>query len=113
MPRLSFRGITVEQLCAISGPLVAELAAICECGTDNFTLECVQAVAVSDGKPVAAFPFVEAAWFERGAAVRQRFTDAVFRHVKGTGVTELEVAFVTYRPAAYYLDEGRPCEEER
>ncbi|MCD1261067.1 DUF1904 family protein [Paenibacillus athensensis] len=112
MPRLSFRGITVEQLCAVSEPLVAELAAICECGTDNFTLECIQAVAVSEGKTVAAFPFVEVGWFERGASVRQRFANAVFRHVKGTGVADMEVAFVTYRPSAYYMDEDQPCGEE-
>ncbi|OAK08768.1 hypothetical protein A6278_25710 [Bacillus wiedmannii] len=39
MPHVVFRGITTEQLKRISKPLVEELAEICECGTDNFTLE--------------------------------------------------------------------------
>lgn len=50
MPQLIFRGIPAEGIRAISVPLVEEMAEICQCGTDNFTLECLHVTAIFDGK---------------------------------------------------------------
>jgi len=109
MPRISVRGLTVEQVCGISESLVAELADICGCGTDNFTLECVQHTAVFAGKIVEAYPFVEVAWFERGQDVRDKVARSITEHVHGLGIVELEVAFTTYAENAYYIN-GVSCD---
>ncbi|PET08395.1 hypothetical protein CN505_04960, partial [Bacillus cereus] len=56
MPHVVFRGITTKQLKRISTPLVKELAGICECGTDNFTLELPSSTFVFNGEEIEAFP---------------------------------------------------------
>ena len=73
MPHVVFRGITTEQLKSISKPLVEELAHICECGTDNFTLELPSSTFVFNGEEIEAFPLIEVKWFERGQEIRDRF----------------------------------------
>lgn len=110
MPQLTIRGISVQTIKAISGPLVEELASICECGTDNFTLDCLAVTSVFGGETVETYPFIEVAWFERGGVVRYRFAEAVTRHVRLAGVTDVEVAFKVYREDAYYVS-GVPCRE--
>ncbi|MBP1963741.1 DUF1904 family protein [Paenibacillus aceris] len=102
MPRLTFRGVTVEQVCEISESLVEQLAAVCGCDIDNFTLECVQHAAIFGGKVVPAYPFVEVAWFERGDEVRDGVALSITAHVLGLGLPEVEVAFTTYSKDAYY-----------
>lgn len=109
MPHLLIRGIKPEQICDISALLVEELAAICECGTDNFTLECLATVGVFGGKIVPSFPFVEVAWFERGTMVRDRFAETVTRHVLSLGLPEVEIAFTTYTEDSYYIN-GKSCQ---
>ncbi|MCC3376887.1 DUF1904 family protein [Cohnella sp. REN36] len=104
MPHLLFRGVTPEQIRAVSGPLADELAEICECPADEMMLECLHTTAWSGGEVVPSFPFVEVAWFDRGPEKRGRFARAVDRHLRGLGIPELEVAFRTYRPAAYYAN---------
>lgn len=110
MPHLIVRGVSVEQMKAISTPLVEELAAICDCGTDNFTIECLTTTAIFAGQIVDSFPFIEVAWFERGLQTRDRFALALSRHVLSTGIKEIEVAFKTYREDSYYLN-GERCFE--
>ncbi|MGO0059263.1 DUF1904 family protein [Brevibacillus fluminis] len=110
MPHLLVRGVSVEQMKQISAPLVEELAAICQCGTDNFTIDVLSTTAVFAGSVVESFPFIEVAWFERGLETRDRFAHALSRHVRGTGVAEIEVAFKTYREDSYYLN-GERCFE--
>jgi len=108
MPQLIVRGIEAEQMCKISTSLVEELASVCECGTDNFVIDCVQTASVFNGNIVETYPFIEVAWFERGQAVRDRFAKAVAEHVKALGVPEVEIAFKTYREDSYYLN-GERC----
>jgi hypothetical protein len=110
MPQLTVRGINHQTMAAVSKQLVEELAAICECGTDNFTLDCIQVTSVWDGAVVETYPFIEVAWFERGREVRDRFAESVFRHVRSAGIAEVEVAFKVYREEGYYVN-GLPCGE--
>ncbi|MBE1444675.1 DUF1904 family protein [Paenibacillus sp. OAS669] len=108
MPQLIVRGITAEQMCKISTSLVEELAAVCECGTDNFTIDCLHTTSVYNGSLVDTYPFIEVAWFERGLQVRDRFAKAVADHVRALGIPEVEIAFTTYREDSYYLN-GERC----
>jgi hypothetical protein len=102
MPRITIRGLSAEQVCKISESLVEQLAVICGCESDNFTLECVQHTAIFGGEIVQAYPFVEVAWFERGEEVRNQVALTLTNHVLGLGIPEVEVAFTTYSKDAYY-----------
>ncbi len=108
MPHIIVRGIKAEQMCEISTALVDELAAICDCGTDNFMIECLQTTSVFAGKIVETYPFIEVAWFERGLETRDLFAKALAKHVLSLGVKEVEIAFKTYREDSYYVN-GERC----
>ncbi|WP_050616178.1 DUF1904 family protein [Bacillus testis] len=110
MPQIRFRGISVEQIKEISKPLVEELAKLCECGTDNFTLECVHSTYIFDGQTTEMYPFIEVEWFERGRKVRDAFAGILTKHVLGLGMEEVEVAFNIYREEGYYMN-GESCAE--
>lgn len=108
MPRLVVRGISPELMIQISKPLIEELGEICQCGTDNFTIDCLAVTSVFGGEVVMTYPFIEVAWFERGPVIRDAFAQAVTRHVQSAGVTEIEIAFKVYEEPAYYIN-GESC----
>jgi hypothetical protein len=108
MPHLIIRGLSVEQVGAISGPLVDELALLCQCPADHFLLECLHTTAVLYGHVVSSYPFVEIAWFERGSELRDQFAKVVDEHVRSLGIPEVEIAFRAYREDAYYIN-GEPA----
>ncbi|MBL3758030.1 DUF1904 family protein [Bacillus cereus] len=108
MPHVVFRGITSEQLKHISKPLVEELAEICECGTDNFTLELPSSTFVFNGEEIEAFPLIEVKWFERGQEIRDRFAKAITTSVMDFGLPEVEVVFTVFTESAYYIN-GKHC----
>lgn len=110
MPHLLFRGVPAEQLQAVTPALADKLAAICECGTDNFTMACLHTTSVfgSQGQAnEAAFAFIEVGWFERGQQVRNSFAQAVTESVRRLGISEIEIVFHAYREDSYYIN-GEP-----
>ncbi len=114
MPHLLFRGVNPEQVRAISETLVAEMAAVCQCPEDYIMLECLHTTALFGGKVVPSYPFVEVAWFDRGAAVRDLAAACIDRHVRSLGVPELEIAFRNYEKESYYANGkslGEPAAE--
>jgi hypothetical protein len=108
MPQLTYRGIDNRTILAISGKLVEELSTICECGQDQFTLDCLNVTSVLDGKMAPTYPFIEVAWFDRGQTVRNLFAEALTRHIRSTGIPEVEIAFKVYPEDSYYVN-GEPC----
>ncbi|AJY75332.1 DUF1904 family protein [Paenibacillus beijingensis] len=110
MPQLTIRGIAPEQVIAISEAMVQQLADVCGCGTDNFTLDCLQTVSAMDGKRVDTYPFVEVAWFERGSQTRDLFAETIMKHFLTAGVREVEIAFKVYSQDGYYIN-GVRCDK--
>lgn len=109
MPQLLFRGVPAHQLRSISEALAEDLATICNCGTDNFTMECLNTTSVYGGVAEGeAFPFVEIGWFERGQAIRDKFAEVITKHLAQIDITESEIAFRTFREDSYYIN-GKPC----
>jgi hypothetical protein len=105
MPHLLFRGVPSERLKSVSAPLAAELAAICECGTDNFTMACLHTTSVfASDTDDAEFAFIEVGGFERGQQVRNRFAQTVTKYVSQLGLTEIEIVFHAYREDSYYIN---------
>ncbi|MGG7621217.1 DUF1904 family protein [Bacillus coreaensis] len=104
MPQLLIKGISVEQVKSISKPLVQELAELCACGTDNFTLEVINSTFVFDGEEVPGYPFIEVKWFDRGLEIQNEFANLITKQVHSLGIPEVEVAFTTFRESDYYLN---------
>ncbi|WP_423798009.1 DUF1904 family protein [Neobacillus sp. SAB-20_R2A] len=104
MPHLIIRGVSVEQVKTISTTLVQELADLCACGTDNFTLELVHSTYVFDGNEVPGYPLIEVKWFERGQEIQNQFASIVSKQIQALGIPEAEVAFSTFLESAYYLN---------
>lgn len=104
MPHLIIRGVSIEQVKSISTALVQELADLCACGTDNFTLELVPSTYVFDGNEVPGYPLIEVKWFERGQEIQDQFANIVTKHIQALGIPEVEVAFSTFLESAYYLN---------
>lgn len=104
MPQLLIKGISVEQVKTISKPLVQELAELCACGTDNFTLEVINSTFVFDGEEVPGYPFIEVKWFDRGLEIQNEFANLITKQVHSLGIPEVEVAFTTFRESDYYLN---------
>ena len=102
MPHVVFRGITTEQLKSISKPLVEELADICECGTDNFTLELPSSTFVFNGEEIEAFPLIEVKWFERGQEIRDRFAKAITTYVMDFGLPSRGCIYSFHRISLLY-----------
>jgi hypothetical protein len=104
MPLLIIRGVSVDQVKTISSSLVQELADLCVCGSDNFTLEVVQSIYVFDGDEVQGYPLIEVKWFERGQEIQNQFATIITKHIQSLGIPEVEVAFSTFLESAYYLN---------
>ncbi|WP_219835518.1 DUF1904 family protein [Paenibacillus sp. R14(2021)] len=107
MPQLTMRGINVSEVMKISTALVEELAQICKCSKDNFTIDCLTTTSIFDGAAIPTYPFVEVAWFDRGQAVQDGVAGAITNHLLLTGIPEVEVAFKVYRETHYYAN-GQP-----
>ncbi|MBD2867707.1 DUF1904 family protein [Paenibacillus arenilitoris] len=108
MPHLLLRGVPAEKLQAVSGPLAEELAVVCGCGADNFTMSCMQADNVYGYEGDASFAFIEVGWFERGQEARGQFAETVTNCVRRLGVREVEIVFHAYREDSYYIN-GKPA----
>lgn len=108
LPQIVFRGISIEQLKSISKPLVAELADICDCGTDNFTLELPNSTFVYNGEETPAFPLIEVKWFERGQEIRDRFAQTLTKYLMDFKLPEVEVVFTVFSETSYYIN-GKHC----
>jgi hypothetical protein len=104
MPHLIIRGVSVDQVKTISTSLVQEMADLCACGTDNFTLEIVNSTYVFDGNEVTGYPLIEVKWFDRGQEIQDQFANMVTKNIVSLGIQEVEVAFSTFQESAYYLN---------
>ena len=105
MPHLVVRGVSAEALRSAAPALVQQLAELCDCGTDNFTVSGLHTTAAWGGAPdEPSFAFVEVGWFERGNEIRNRFARLVTESLMPLGLDEVEVVFVTYREEAYYIN---------
>jgi hypothetical protein len=104
MPQLIFKGVTVDQVKKISTALVQELALLCNCDIDNFTLEIVHSTFVFNEEEVPGFPFIEVKWFDRGQEVQDQFANIMTKHIHSLDIQEVEIAFTVFLESAYYLN---------
>jgi hypothetical protein len=104
LPQLLFKGITVDQVKTISVPLVKELAELCQCEEDNFTLEIMPSTFIFNQDEVLGFPFIEVKWFERGQDIQDQFATIITRYIHSLGAPEVEVAFSVFLESAYYYN---------
>jgi hypothetical protein len=104
MPQLIFKGISVAQVKKISTHLVRELAELCNCDTDNFTLEIMKSTFVFNEVEVPGFPFIEVKWFDRGQEIQDQFAKITTNYIHSLDIPEVEIAFSVFLESAYYLN---------
>ena len=102
MPQLSFHGVDIEKVQAISSALVATLADAMDTTEDNFILEVNPSVQVQAGAIVTPYPFVEVRWFTRGQAIQDASAQVITHALQQQGYAEVEVFFLPLSEAAYY-----------
>lgn len=109
MPHLLIRGVPAEQFQTIALPLAEQLAMICGCGTDNFTMHSLHTTNVFGAGPNdPPYAFIEVGWFDRGQQARSLFADVVTEYVFKLGIPEVEIVFHAYREDSYYIN-GISC----
>jgi hypothetical protein len=104
MPQLIFKGISVNQVKSISSGLLSELANLCECEVDNFTLEVPQSIFLFNEKEISPFPFIEVKWFDRGQEIQDQFANIITKHIHSLDIPEVEVAFTVFLENGYYYN---------
>lgn len=104
MPQLRFHAINIETVKQVSKAMTEELAAVADCPTDHFVLECIQSTYVFDGKVTKSWPYVEVYWFDRGDAAADATARIITEHLKQAGLAEIEVAFVALEKRRFYTD---------
>lgn len=104
MPQIIFKGVSPQQVKAISTEMVNELARLCQCEIDNFTLEIPSSTFVFAGEEVTPFPFIEVKWFERGQEIRDQFTQIITKYIHSLQIPEVEVAYTVFSESAYYYN---------
>ncbi|MBQ1783016.1 MAG: DUF1904 domain-containing protein [Gammaproteobacteria bacterium] len=103
MPHLRFRGVDEATLCAISQPLVDQLAALVTTSRDNFTLELLTNPFVFDGQRLMPEPMVQVLWFPRPQEVQDRFAQLITDALRHAGeARDIAVFFMALTPNAYY-----------
>ncbi|WP_319404068.1 DUF1904 family protein [uncultured Anaeromusa sp.] len=102
MPQLIFKGLPGKDVQAFSTALVDELAQIIDCPRDYFTLEVPASTYYFDGQRTAATPLVQVNWFERGQDVQDRTAEAITRHIRLAGHTQVDVFFIPLQELRYY-----------
>ena len=103
MPHLRFRGVDEATLCAISQPLVDQLATLVATSRDNFTLELLTNPFVFDGQRVTPEPMVQVLWFPRSQEVQDSVARTITEALRQQGeARDIAVFFMALTPSAYY-----------
>ncbi|KXZ39167.1 protein of unknown function [Alkalithermobacter thermoalcaliphilus JW-YL-7 = DSM 7308] len=103
MPQIKIRGIEANEICKISEKMIDNLVDIVKCPRDYFEIECISSVAIRNGKIEKAYPFIEVAWFDRGAQIQDKvaktITDIIRKDLK---IESLDLAFTVFEKEKYY-----------
>lgn len=102
MPRLTFKGIELDELKKISKDLIDELTVAVNTTRDNFILELSQSKFIYDGEEVKTYPLVEVAWFKRPQEVSDKVYEILDRTIKNLGYKIVEVYFIELKENLYY-----------
>lgn len=82
MPHIRVRGMSPNQVKALSVNLAGELGNIIKTPPENFTIEYVPSQFFVDGQSDDGHPIIETFWFERPAEIRQQAADHLTKRVK-------------------------------
>ncbi|MGL4473012.1 MAG: DUF1904 family protein, partial [Shewanella sp.] len=105
MPHFRCRAMTAEQVQALSTPLVDALGELMNSPRAHFTIEHIPASFFAEGEAIAAYPFIEVLYFDRGQQVQDEIAKTVTQLVR-TAMNKPEqdvaVIFTKLTPSDYY-----------
>ncbi len=102
MPKITFRGVETEDVKLISQELIEELSAITGTPASAFTLEVIESVAISNGRQVTGYPFVEVCWFDRPQDLQNRAAAVISTYLKRVGCDDSRILFTILIKNRYY-----------
>ena len=102
MPQIIVRGIEPHEICKIDIDLIKKLAEIVGCPKEYFEIECIQSVAIRNGKIDKAYPFIEIAWFDRGQDMQNLVAKTIYDFVRKINVENIDIAFTYFQEKNYY-----------
>ncbi|SHH34837.1 DUF1904 domain-containing protein [Tepidibacter thalassicus] len=103
MPQIKIRGIEPNEICKISEKMIDKLVDVVQCPRDYFEIECIQSVAIRDGKIAPVYPFVEVAWFDRGQEIQDKVAKIITESIReNLNVESLDLAFTVFEKERYY-----------
>lgn len=103
MPHIRVRAVAKEKVQELSRALIPELSKALNSPEDNFTLEAVGSDFFFEGKPSAAYPFIEVLWFERPQELKDRAAAVITNHIKAlTMAADVIVVFQVLDKESYY-----------
>ena len=105
MPQIIIKGMEIDKVKAISTRLVDELQEIIGCPRDYFTIEVSGSAFIMDGKQAQISPLVQVNWFDRGQKVQDEAAAAIFRNIKSSGYSHVEIFFTVLEKNKYYENE--------
>ena len=103
MPQIKVRGISAQDLCKVSEGMIDKLVVTVGCPRDYFEIECIQSIAVRDGKIAPVYPFIEVAWFDRGQEVQDKVAKIITDTIReNLNIESLDMAFKVFEKEKYY-----------
>lgn len=102
MPQLMVRGISAEEICSISKPMIDDLEKILECPRSYFTVEVLKTTFILDGEIVRNYPFIEISWFDRGQEIQDQVASVVTGYVHELGYKDVDLYFNVLQNSRYY-----------
>ncbi|AET69483.1 protein of unknown function (DUF1904) [Desulfosporosinus orientis DSM 765] len=102
MPQIKVRGVEIDTICKLSGPLINELAELTGSSQDDFTLELLNSAFIANGGVVPGYPFVEVAWFDRGQEAQDHAAKIITRLIHEAGYPSVDIMFTILDKSRYY-----------
>lgn len=103
MPQIKVRGIKASDICTISEKMIDELVEAVKCPRDYFEIECIQSVAIKNGKISEVYPFVEVSWFDRGQEIQDVVASIITNNIReNLKIENMDLAFTVFEKEKYY-----------
>jgi len=103
MPQIIVRGIKAVNLCEISENMIDELVEAVKCPRDYFEIECIESIAIRNGRIADVYPFVEVAWFDRGQEIQDKVAKIITDNIRNNlNIESMDLAFTVFEKEKYY-----------
>lgn len=102
MPQIIVKGLSDQQMLAVSTPLLDRLAQTIGCPADWLILEQNHATFYGRGEKTEGFPIVEVQWYDRTPEIQEATAQVIHEELRKLGFTTVQVIFVRLAEEIFY-----------